>query len=319
MSLKPSISQLQAFGTDGEENLFGAFSSQFSLAKHLRCFLHFRDNCKAKLQQMSIQNEIVLEVLQDVLGSFLKGKEGLVDAVDCTNLRTRLQSLRSKWEAQAPGFYDWFVQYKLPAVESSMLKSVRQSAGLGSPPDQFYTNDIESINRVIKRKTDYKTSEWPEFCKLAKELVDDQESAIEKAVIGVGEYRFDDDYAHLEIPLANIIGLLLSQNQRKKHLECIKNLTLKEAKERCKRKASSSSAAKKVTSTDESLTICGKIFNVDACQLSSDILKNMFSEAEKLVCGQNSICPSPGSVNAKLVESKSGQRPHFVVKKTSSK
>ena len=49
VSLKPSISHLQAFGTDGEENLFSAFSAQYSLAKHLRCFLHFRDNCKAKL------------------------------------------------------------------------------------------------------------------------------------------------------------------------------------------------------------------------------------------------------------------------------
>ena len=65
--------------------------------------------------------------------------------------------------------------------------------------------------------------------------------------------------------------------------------------------------------------ICGKQFNVDACQLSDDILKNMFSKAEKLVCGQNTICPSPGSVNAKLVESKSGQRPHFVMKKASFK
>ena len=54
------------------------------------------------------------------------------------------------------------------------------------------------------------------------------------------------------------------------------------------------------------------MFNVDACQLSSDILKNMFSRAEKLVCGQNSICPSRGSVNAKLVESKSGQRPESI-------
>ena len=31
--------------------------------------------------------------------------------------------------------------------------------------------------------------------------------------------------------------------------------------------------------------------------------------------GNNSICPSPGSVNAKLVESKSGNRPHFVTVK----
>ena len=301
VSLKPSISHLQAFG---EENLFNAFSAQLSCAKHLRCFLHFRDNCKAKLQQMNIQNDITLEILQDILGSFLKGTEGLVDAIDCHALHSRLQSLKSKWECQAPGFYEWFVEHKLPAVESSMLRSVRQSAGLGSPPDQFYTNDIESINRVIKRKTGYKTSEWPEFCRLAKELVGDQESEIEKAVIGIGEYRFDDEYAHLEIPLASWSSM--SQTQRRKYLERISNLTLPEAKEQHKKRPSSHFSAETASSSDRSLTICGKQFNVDTCQLSSDILKNIFSKAEKLVCGQNTICPSPGSVNAKLVESKSG-------------
>ena len=55
------------------------------------------------------------------------------------------------------------------------------------------------------------------------------------------------------------------------------------------------------------------------CQLSDDILSNMFKKAEELVSSPNSICLSPGSVNAKLVESKSGQRPHFVVKKASNK
>ena len=45
----------------------------------------------------------------------------------------------------------------------------------------------------------------------------------------------------------------------------------------------------------------------------------MFGKSERIVCAQSSICPSPGSANAKLVESKSGQRPHFVVKKASSK
>ena len=66
VSLKPSISHLQAFGTDGEENLLNAFSAQFSHAKHLRYFLHFRDNCKAKLQQMSVQNETTLDIIQDI-------------------------------------------------------------------------------------------------------------------------------------------------------------------------------------------------------------------------------------------------------------
>ena len=42
-----------------------------------------------------------------------------------------------------------------------------------------------------------------------------------------------------------------------------------------------------------SLSICGNLFFADKCQLSEDILLN---------------------TNARLVESKSGQRPYFVVK-----
>lgn len=34
-----------------------------------------------------------------------------------------------------------------------MLKSIRQASGLGDSPETFYTNDVESINRVMKRKT----------------------------------------------------------------------------------------------------------------------------------------------------------------------
>ena len=49
------------------------------------------------------------------------------------------------------------------------------------------------------------------------------------------------------------------------------------------------------------------------------ILYNIFSKAEKLVCSATSICQSPGSTDARLVESKSGQRPHFVVKTRNSK
>ena len=53
--------------------------------------------------------------------------------------------------------------------------------------------------------------------------------------------------------------------------------------------------------------------------LAADVLQCMFDKAEKLVKGTNSICPSPGTVNAKSVESKSGSRPHFVTVKAESK
>ena len=202
--LKPAISHLQAFGTDGEECLYTAFSTQFPNARHLRCFLHFRDNCKAKLQEMKVSNDVALIIIQDIFGSFLKGK-GLVDACDVDDLHCQLQSLKTVWESHAPGFFEWFVNNKLQALESSMLKSIRQASGLGNPPEPFYTNDVESVNRVIKRKTNYKTSDWPDFCKLAREIVDDQEAEIEKAIIGVGEYKFSNGYEHLEIPVSKCL------------------------------------------------------------------------------------------------------------------
>jgi len=193
VSLNPSVALLRSLGTDGEECLYNAFATQFPFATHLRCFLHFRDNCKSKLQQCGVSNDVCIDVLQDILGSSLKGKPGLVDMNSAAEMQDMFQSLKVKWEKQAPGFYEWFTENKLSAVESSMLKSVRQSSGLGSPPDAFYTNDVESANRIIKRKTNYKAFEWPDFCKLAKDLVEEQENEIEKAVIGVGEYSFDNE------------------------------------------------------------------------------------------------------------------------------
>ena len=47
-------------------------------------------------------------------------------------------------------FFDWFVANCKEAVKTSMLKPVRVAAGLGNPPQPYYTNDVESHNNVIK-------------------------------------------------------------------------------------------------------------------------------------------------------------------------
>ena len=309
VSLKPSLCDLKAFGTDGEECLYNAFGTQFSHACHVRCFLHFRDNCKAKLQEMKVSNDGVVDIIQDVLGSFLKGRPGLVDARTSEELNSQLLCLKSKWDGIAPGFHDWFVKHKLQAIESSMMAPIRQTAGLGNPPEPFYTNEIESINRVLKQKSGYKSSEWPVFCKLAKELVEDQKSELEKAVLSIGEYRFCEEFKHLEVPIGKWSSM--TKAQRTKHLQRIAGLSTHDAK---LRSASKSTLLQTpvITNSNKVFSLCGQTFVADKCSLASDVLQCMFDKAEKLVKGTNSICPSPGSVNAKLVESKSGSRPHFV-------
>lgn len=148
MSLKPSLCNLQAFGTDGEECLYTAFSVQFAKARHLRCFLHFRDNIKRKLLAMKVSNDVVIHIIQDVLGSLLKGKRGLVDAQSMDEVQSHLLELKSSWEVIAPGFFAWFLQYQAEVIESAMIAPIRQAAGLGNPPEPFYTNEIESINQT---------------------------------------------------------------------------------------------------------------------------------------------------------------------------
>ena len=44
----------------------------------------------------------VLEIIQDILGSFLMDKPGLVDACTSEELSSQLYSLQSKWERIAP-------------------------------------------------------------------------------------------------------------------------------------------------------------------------------------------------------------------------
>ena len=67
-SLSPAIRHVLAFGTDGEEPLVNGLKAQMQFAVHLRCFGHFRDNCKTKLQTLNIPEHEQQEFLSDVFG-----------------------------------------------------------------------------------------------------------------------------------------------------------------------------------------------------------------------------------------------------------
>ena len=71
-----------------------------------------------------------------------------------------------------------------------MLKPVCQEAGLGVPPSSFTTNTCESIHVVLKRKVDFKKNELPTFVTHLKQLVEEQEREVERAVVGRRKYWF---------------------------------------------------------------------------------------------------------------------------------
>ena len=83
---------------------------------------------------------------------------------------------------------------------STMIASVRNRAGLGSPPRHFTMNSNESLNNLLKRKVDFQHSEWPQFNKTLQVVVKEQQDKIEKTILGLGEYELVDEFKYLEVP-----------------------------------------------------------------------------------------------------------------------
>ena len=205
VGLKPSLRDIQCFGTDGEKALEDALQTQFRYAIHLRCFLHFRGNLESKLSDLGISRSNSQDFIKDVLGDPVLLEEGLVDA-DSAELDSEFESLKEIWDDRERSitnssqayFHNWFRVNSLEVVRNCMLKGIREAAGLGSPPEPFYTNDVESKNRVLKHQTSYKPQQLPSFVESMKCLYEDQKLEIEKAVIGLGEYKLCSPYQALE-------------------------------------------------------------------------------------------------------------------------
>ena len=99
-----------------------------------------------------------------------------MDEESVAKFSDKLELLQGKWakhkdeESKVQQFCAWFTKNKVDVMCHSMLRPVREDAGLGCPPEAFYTNASESVNNVIKRKVDYKRSDLPQFILKLKEL-----------------------------------------------------------------------------------------------------------------------------------------------------
>ena len=205
VGLRPSLLNLCAFGSDGEQALSSAFQTVFHKAQHLRGFLHFKGNLDDKLKKLGVVKSQRIEILRDVFGNPALLEDGLVDAEDEDSFEASLCSLQTVWNDRErefndpPQFYDWFVENSKETIKTTILKSHRVYAGLGNPPVAFYTNDVESRNNVIKQQASYRAhdEELPQFVQSMTRLIISQKKEIERAVIGTGEYRIQPEFSNL--------------------------------------------------------------------------------------------------------------------------
>ena len=167
----------------------------FPSAEHIRCFLHFRGNIESKLRSLHIPN-VMKEFVQDILGNPAALKLGLVDAESIDELDIMIDSLESIWDqCETPfnnpkTFHSWFVENERDVVAHNIIRPLREKAGLGSPPQPYYTNEVESKNNILKQRVKHKKQDLPSL---------KQRREIERIVAGLGEYKLIADFEHLSV------------------------------------------------------------------------------------------------------------------------
>lgn len=215
VALRRGLEGLRSFGTDREKALVDAFLHEFRFATHLFCCIHAHRNVKDELRRRRLPEYVASEITDDIFGKKTGSTyvEGLVDAEDDTLYR-KLDELEAEWKQKEdenpgcePGFYDWVCTHKVDAILSGMLKP-----GLGFPPVPFTTNASESLNAMIKRKVNYSKYELPTFVTHLKEIINEQQREVERAVIGRGKYKFRKEFYFLEVPEGN--WYRMSRDQR---------------------------------------------------------------------------------------------------------
>ena len=122
---------------------------------HLLCELHLKKNIETKLQDLGIVGQFKSSIVADIFGKTTRTvrESGLTEANDSEKFLNMLHNLKEKWSAlhsNREAFHCWFMANKSEEFVTSVIKSVRERAGLGCPPERFTTNRSEQTNWSIQ-------------------------------------------------------------------------------------------------------------------------------------------------------------------------
>ena len=163
---------------------------------------------------------------------------------------------------------------------------MRTSAGLGNPPAKYTTNGNECLNNIAQAHADYRRCSWTEFNNNMYELVTLQSKEVEKAVYGMGEYKFCSKYDFLQIDSTR--WFLKTGEQRQKHLKAVFDMSV------------SHPSAIRQEGAGTSCCLSVPVENTEITTIPADVLSNIWSKAERILQTPNSICDAPGMSNAKM-------------------
>ena len=183
--MEPELSSVTPFGTDDERALTNAFNNNVQFAARFFSDVHLKK--KSKRISLGIKEDLKDEITADIYGKVSGDifQSGLPDASsNLSDFEEKIKLLKQEWsDAHEKGaeFCEWFVKNKANEFLASVIRPVRERAGLECFSERFTTNSSERSNVVIqdivKQKTGGKFDEYV-FAQALKELIDTQEQEI---------------------------------------------------------------------------------------------------------------------------------------------
>ena len=130
LRLRPSLSLLKAYGTDGETALCNALGKVFPEATSLRCFKHVESNIKMKISELRLsKNE------SRFLDDIFYGESALLESENGAQFDNLFMEIEKTWAVlDVSGKFTQYIKTLVPMMKTSMIAPVRTRAGLGFPP-----------------------------------------------------------------------------------------------------------------------------------------------------------------------------------------
>lgn len=124
LRLRPGLSSVKAYGTDGETALCNALDKVFHEATSLRCFQHIETKIKMKISELGLKkNE------SGFLDDILHGESGLLGSENCVKFDSLFMELKKKWGAiDVSGKFTQYIKTLVPMMKTSMIASVHSRA-----------------------------------------------------------------------------------------------------------------------------------------------------------------------------------------------
>ena len=187
--------------------------------------------------------------------------------------------------------------FKANEIKTSFLKPIRIEAGLGDPPNEFTTNDVESGNFIIKHGINFDKQKPQEFIEKVKEIINMQFRNEDRAVFGKGPYKLRKGFEKYYVN--DFKWGQLTAQQRLTKIKEFRNVCMSEKDKDHENYSTISGSA-------NNLSISPKDSGINTVPLS--VLERMFEKAKSLVRNDGLVLEKPGATDGSYIVAGSANR-----------